>query len=1109
LARNTFVGREHELAELDSACESGADSDAHLFLIYGEPGIGKTRLADELASHAKARGMQVLWGRCWEGDGAPAYWPWIQIIRTFLGALGLERRTLTVESETAADMIREVAQIVPDLRRAQSSLPSPGSDRQDPNEARFRLFDAVTNFLKIGARSRPMLIVLDDLHDADEASLAMLRFMARELRSAPILIVATFRDLEVRRSPSLGKLVGELSREAHTIPLGSLSQSEVRRFVEVMVGRAPDDSLVAKLCAATNGNPLFVDGIVRNLIAEGGIGSDGSPDREFKIPSGVREAIRAHLATLSPEANSILTVAAAIGNEFAFNLCRSAANVSGDEAHRLLDEASDAGIVRPLGGGRYRFCHALIRSAVYEELDTAGRVQVHRKIAEQMEETYQADIDSHLAELANHFREANVPDKAIGYFVRAGYATASVFAFSDAAIHWQAALDRMEASDSNAGFRAELLGSLGDVTHSINQEKSVVYRESAIALYESIGCFDEAARIRIRLGRSFSVSGQPITNSALASEQFRHAEIALSKGPETIELAWLYEGIAACEQQRLDLTRCGAAARRAMEIAERINSKLVWSAAAAFQGFVLAIGGELKEGFALFDQAFEAADQANFPGSGHALANLAGWCCEWLGDLRAARAWFERELNRPRNARSLWARRELSNAVTNTFYHEGQTRELLLRAGPGDPAVRFWIAGEWEAIAALVESWIVASERADDRLARLNHSLTLGSIYIVLGNYARAVIYLGYGLGGDLGPLSMHEMRVRPYLAQCYVAMNRLDAAVAEVARCRQIMSAGEDWRGRVGDVALAEGVVAAARGDFNFADRQFEDAVSVHRKFHGAWQESNTLNCWGRALAAAGDTARAAEKFDAAIEVSRARGVGPRFIDWIAADKARALGSAPARTDFGAGQHLESAKASTTGTFRREGEFWTISYRSDTFRLKDAKGLHYVAYLLAHPGQRLHVRDLIEAVEGSAVGRRTTIDAESEGLEIVSNIGGAAATIDARARAEYRTRLRDLQVELDEAERMNDLGRVERLSTEIEMVGQELAASTGLGGRVRKASGSAERARGLVGKNIRAALEKIRGAHPTLGRYLAATTSIGYFCSYQPEPDHPISWQF
>jgi len=238
-------------------------------------------------------------------------------------------------------------------------------------------------------------------------------------------------------------------------------------------------------------------------------------------------------------------------------------------------------------------------------------------------------------------------------------------------------------------------------------------------------------------------------------------------------------------------------------------------------------------------------------------------------------------------------------------------------------------------------------------------------------------------------------------------------------------MAGGEDWRGLAGGVARAHGIIEAARGNFDIALPEFEAALAIHRKYGLVWEQAETLQFCGRALAAAGDSAQAAEKFDSAIEIYRDHGAALRFVDLVMADKMRALGGA---------KQPQQAESKVTGAFRKEGDFWTISYLATTFRLKDAKGLHYMAYLLARPGQRIHVHDLIQAVEGSAANGRRMIHAESEDLQIVRDVGGSTPAIDGRARSEYRARLRDLQADLDDAERMN-LGRSERLSTEIEMV--------------------------------------------------------------------------
>ena len=1102
-----FVGRERELAELRHALDETCEGRGRLFLISGEPGIGKSRLAEEIAREAANREMRVLWGRCWEGDGAPAYWPWIQVVRTLLGSFDPQRRgNLAAESDIASDIIHEVAQIIPDLRQAQSALRPPVTDKLDANEARFRLFDAVTNFLKIGARAHPMLIVLDDLHDADEASLALLRFIARELKGAPILIVATYRDLEVRRSPSLSKLIGELSREACPIPVRGLREPEVKKLIQFRAGQTPDAMLVAKLCAATSGNPLFVDGIVRGLMAEGSLVSSEVLDRPFKIPSGVREAIHRRLDDLSPETNSILAVAAAIGNEFEFHLCQSVADVFPDEAYRLLDEASSAGIVTSPGRGRYRFSHALIHEAVYEELDTNSRILVHGKIAYRLEETYREDIDPHLAELAHHFREAGVTEKAIQYLIRAGQDAASVFAHTDAMAHWQGALALMEQQGADARQRADLLHWLATVAFWVDRAMSLKYGESAIALHESSGRFNRAAQVHILLGNIFHMRDHPLSNAALASDHLRRAESVIANGPETSASSDLYHIISANECHKLNVAATANAARRAMQISDRLVDKTIWPHAAAFYAWSLCMKGQLSEGFALYERAFEISLQVKV--RCFAAAWGAGILSRWLGDPRGARHCYERELKRIRKDASPLEFNAISSWIDGACFDEGQILHLQQKYGTEDPKVRFWIGGKWEAIADWLERQVEVGEKTDDRTTALNECVSAGLANLFLGEHARAEKLFNYGLDREPGSVVFQEMRARPWLARLYVETNRLDEADEQVARCRQIMATGEDWRGLVGTVARAEAAVEAARGNYCVAYPLLESALAVHQRYHTAWEEADTLTLWGRVLAAAGDRTRAAEKFDAAIENYRFRGVGPRFLEYLQADKMRALGARPTKTDTGAKQSRQ-AESKVTGAFRKEGEFWTVGYDAATFRLKDAKGFPYLAYLLAHPGQPIHVYDLIEAVEGSAAYVRTTIRAESEDLEIVREVGGPGATIDSRARSEYRGRLRDLHCELDEAERTNDLGRCQRLRTEIEMVGEELSGSSGLGGQARTTSGNAERARGLVGKNIRSVVEKIRGQHPALGRHLATAIRTGYFCAYQPDPEHPIIWQF
>jgi predicted ATPase len=282
-----FVGREPEIAEIRAAVDKALHGTGQLFLISGEPGIGKTRLADELSWHARSQGARVIWGRCWEGSGSPAYWPWIQVVRSCLEALGEERLDLLFDSEG-----RPVAELLPEInqiRRLSSAATSlralPSSD---PEEARFRLLDSTARLLKSAASAQPLVIVLDDLQEADQSSLLMLRFVARELKEARVLILGIYREAEVRASPALHRLLGDIAREGYQLALRGLNEAQVARFVCERVGQAAEPSLVGAIMRATAGNPLFLDGVIRMLVAEGKM-TQGSriATQDLKIPDTV------------------------------------------------------------------------------------------------------------------------------------------------------------------------------------------------------------------------------------------------------------------------------------------------------------------------------------------------------------------------------------------------------------------------------------------------------------------------------------------------------------------------------------------------------------------------------------------------------------------------------------------------------------------------------------------------------------------------------------------------------------------------------------------------------------------------------------------------------
>jgi pimeloyl-ACP methyl ester carboxylesterase len=327
------------------------------------------------------------------------------------------------------------------------------------------------------------------------------------------------------------------------------------------------------------------------------------------------------------------------------------------------------------------------------------------------------------------------------------------------------------------------------------------------------------------------------------------------------------------------------------------------------------------------------------------------------------------------------------------------------------------------------------------------------------------------------------------------------DDAIAELERCREILASGEDGRGLAGLVARAEAVVAAARGSWSESEAQFIKAAETFRRHGMVWQEAKTFQSWGDALRAGADRRAAIERLDMAIEIYRRQGEGQSWIDSAESDLARTNGDNGAS---GAQTGNLQAPTSARAVFRREGDYWTVSWRGNVVRIKDAKGLHYIAYLLANPGRQVLACEL--AAAGTGPGHRRVA---SDPGGAVGDLGDAGALLDAKAREQYRRRIDELREELEAAVQRNDPLRAARLRSELESLREQIIASVGLGGRDRKAASHAERARLMVTKAIKAAIAKLRASNASLGRHLATSIRTGNCCVYDPSALPAVTWHF
>jgi DNA-binding SARP family transcriptional activator len=497
-SRHTFVGRDRELAELVAGLAGALAGRGRLVLVSGEPGIGKSRLADALMEEARSRGAEILVGRSWEAGGAPAFWPWIQALRVHLRDTNPD--ALRIQLGPGAPLL---AQLLPEVRELFPELGEPPPLTEAG--ARFRLFEAVRWFLRSAAEDRPLVVVLDDLHAADEPSLLLLQFVARGLEDSSLLIVGAYRDVDPTPRDPLTSALAELVREPHTsqLALGGLSAADVAEYVALSTGTPPGPGVADAIHAETEGNALFVSETVQLLAAEGGVEGAGA---QLSIPPGVRAVIGRRVARLSERCGAMLVTASVMGREFGLEALAELSELSPTELMDALNEAMAERVLDDVPGapGRVRFSHVLIRDTLYDGLTAARRMQLHREAGDALERTYASDPAPHLAELARHFVAAaplGVRDMAVRYARLAGERAAAQLAFEEAARHFEIALTLVDDQSE----RCDLLIALGDAQGRAGDTPAskAAFRQAA-DLAERTGLAEQLARAAIGYGGRFA-----------------------------------------------------------------------------------------------------------------------------------------------------------------------------------------------------------------------------------------------------------------------------------------------------------------------------------------------------------------------------------------------------------------------------------------------------------------------------------------------------------------------------------------------------------------------------------------------------------------------------
>lgn len=1051
-----IVGRDAEIRAIFDAIKALGENRGRVLFFCGEPGIGKSTLARFAADRARDSGISVYWGFAWEAGGAPAYWPWTQLLRSLVAD-----RNIPTESLSSLGQVLPEADVAADKR-----------EDLNPEQARFRLLEAVRGLIDSSAHPTPLLLILEDLHAADSDSLNLLNHIVRHAASMPVLIVGTYREAEAKASQSAEPL-WRSARDATVLHLSRLDENEVRQYLRD-IGHGPDEHEVQAVLGATSGNPLFVAELMAMLEhQDAGVGD--------RLPDTIEQVIRQQISLLPAETIRMLRHAAIFGREFRIAELITLIDSDVNEVQEAVRPAIDIGFADAVGDRRVRFSHALHREVLYGDLSASDRSLLHARYADELRKRIADGDDDRWSELATHLSAAGDEHRleAIDAWRNAARRAKARLAFVDAAESLQNAVHafgegpRFDPAE-RVGLLLECAESMlltGDIDGGrgicsdafaiartledakLMAECALTYGSAIVVasidrkligmLKESLGALPENdAAMRARVQARLAAALQPAENPA---EPMAMAREAISLARTTKDEHVLHETLR-------------SAISAIMDFASATERKPLNREFADLSALLGDVPGQFRGNLRLMIDAAELGDRPM-------LDDAVDTCVQI-----AARIALPHYQWRAASARAMLATIEGRFAAASKLLAEAEELARVvddLESTVTIPLQRFTLLCDWDSdeVTPLdeIESQLADAFAGPMAEAEFFIRPFIAAYSVADGKSAKRLlsnermVVRSFAGGDRFSLIAIGQLAI---LAEdTELARRTYDRLLQSRTECATPGLMGSTWSG---PVALMLGRLALFFGEPEDARRFLEDALRICREMRAGPFMARTLARLADAEELLGEHDAASMHRQTSNDIaddlsSRLRPIAPQ----PAAAKAR-----PA-----AGQSV---------SIERQGDTCEVRFGGDSTILKASKGLDMLTRLLAEPDKDVHVLDLS--------GATASVDA-----------GDAGPALDERARADYKSRVTELQQSLDEATELGDQGRIDSLREELDFITRELSRAFGLGGRTRRSGSAAERARVNVRRRIKDAIQRIEEQLPDAGRYLENTIKTGTYCRYSP----------